>query len=129
MIQEVAAGTENINPILHYIAATDSQADLQRITDPRYVDPPNSSRLDTFYTLSDRDDEFITKNVYTSSDTLIDLGTVTIGDTVGGWITAAGVHGLDTAATGLRITRVLNAQKNDIAIFGGTATWVTFRAV
>lgn len=80
--------------------------------------------------------EFMTRNVYTNSDTRVAPTAAMAHVEVCGWwrdntpSTAApnGSMGIDTNGTGLIITRVLDANMVDVALSGGTGVWAVFKA-
>jgi hypothetical protein len=139
VIDEVAAGTEAIVSNTHFISAEDAEANIARIGDTRYVDPPNTARGDSVYPLWDENVEFVTRNVYNNSDTNIGPAgdgttTIAVGDLVQGWVTVAvaGVsdHGLDVNVAGnLEVTRLLDALGRDTYLSGDAIDKVVFRLV
>ena len=132
LIDESAAGTAVVNPGIHFVAANDSTANIARIGDPRYVNPPNTARLDSVYHLSP-ETEFATGNVYNNNDTNIGPagdGTmvgVLPGVAAGLRVTVAGVHGIDINSTGLNITRTVDAFGVDVGLSGAAAARVYFK--
>ena len=125
------------NPQLNRIAADDGLINPARIGDTRYVDPPNTAKLDSCYALLS-DVEFKTRNVFDGDDTNIGpAGTfsaalVIVGSTCGMHVTAAptgvlALHGIDVGAAGLVITRLLDALGRDSALTGDAVDQVHFR--
>ena len=133
---EAAAGA-TYNPTLNRIAADDGLISPSRIGDTRYVDPPNTAKLDSCYTLLS-DVEFKTRNVFNTDNTNIGpAGTfsaalVIVGDTCGMHVTTVptgvlALHGIEMSAAGLVITRLLDALGRDSALSGDAVDQVHFR--
>ena len=120
-----AAGGFVFDPTIHYIAAEDGTQRLDRVGDTRYVNPPNTGLLAPVYAVV-QGSEFITDNVYNGTDTLVAPTAADIGNDCGGHVTVAGVHGIDIGDTGLKIVRVLNADKKDITVAGGAGVYAVF---
>lgn len=130
-------GGSTYNPQLNRIAADDGLNDIARLNDPRFVDPPNTGRMDSCYVLL-ADTEFKTRNVFDGDNTNVgpagafDATLVIVGDTCGMHVTTvptgtAAIHGIDVSAAGLVITRLLDAQGRDSALTGAAVDEVHFR--
>ncbi len=134
MVDELAAGSATVSDV-HYIAAENATANLRRIGDARYGTGPNSAAAFNVSLFDlDHSVEFITKNVYTASDTLVtsSLGLANINDYVRIRVTAAGAHGVDTGtadSTDFIITRLLDSLGRDIASSGQTCVYCVFKRV
>lgn len=146
-VQIQAAGTiqeqaENLagdvyDPTLNRIAAHDGLSDIARLNDARFVDPPNTGRLDSCYVLVS-DAEFKTRNVFDGNNTNIGpAGTfsaalVIVGNSCGMHVTTVptgvlALHGIDVSAAGLVITRLIDAQGRDTSLSGAAVDEVYFR--
>jgi hypothetical protein len=115
------------------VAATDASANIARIGDGRYVDPANVGILHSAYLFDDQT-EFVTRNVFSGSDTNIgpagdNTQTLVIGEQVGLRTTAGGVHGLEAVGTGLIVTRIVDAQGRDVSLSGAADDKIYFRRV
>jgi hypothetical protein len=124
-------------PFVKLISASDvgeGQIRLDRVGDTRFVSGPNTSVLDSVYSL-DWNTEFITRFLFTAdTDTLATPVATNIGDSVGPHHSTTDVagtiedrHGVGLGGLGLVITRVLDATKTDIQLSGRTGVYTVFR--
>ena len=125
VVNALADGAAAYDGTVHYIAADDGTITIDRAGDARYVDGPNTAKLDAVYVIT-KDTEFRTAGLYNNSDTLVTPLVTHIGDTCGTYVTAAGVSGVDLNTGGLKIVRVLDAQNTDISLSGNAGTQVVF---
>jgi hypothetical protein len=131
----IANGATNHNPAIHLVSVSSSQGEL--------TIPNVASATATIAVLSPwipvlGEQEFLTRNLFNNSNTAVVPLITHVGDICGWWrdnsITTGGGSGpngrfgLDTNGTGLIITRVLNANYEDIGDHGGTGTYVVFKA-
>lgn len=136
MVDEVAVNQHVItDATVHtfFVAAEDSQANIARLGDARYVDPPAVTKPASMYPLSDKEVEFETRNVFDNNDTNIGPAgsNAMTGVAVGGTCcirNAAGSHGIDIDDVGLVITRILDAQGEDTYLTGAAADKVIFKS-
>jgi hypothetical protein len=135
-VDEVAAGQTVLtmaNIGIHFVAAEDSQFNIERLGDARYVAPPNIARPMSLYPVSDHGTLFVTRNVYNNTDTNIGPGgdgtmtAVNVGDTACIRRGAVGDHGIDIDDAGFRIVRILDAQGRDTYQSGAAADKVIFK--
>jgi hypothetical protein len=135
-VDEVAAGQTVLtmaNIGINFLAAEDSQFNIERLGDARYVAPPNPTRPVSLYPLTDHGQLFVTRNVFNNTDTNIGPGgdgtmtAVNVGDTACIRRGAVGDHGIDIDDAGFRIVRILDATGRDTYITGAAADKVIFR--
>jgi len=126
-------GVETIDKTLHCIFLTASSGDIQLAN---LTSGATTHNHITSVCRFESGQEFITRNAVTSSDVLIAVSTLFVGDIVGGWrdntagaagTAENGVFSIDSAGTGLVITRILDANFKDVGSPGaGAGIWVVF---
>ena len=127
---------------LSYIAAASSEGLFRTLVGDNTTTGAIDQRMCPCYQV-DLDTEFVTRNVFNNSDTNIGPnGTNTgyeVGTSCGFWRDNTnpgtvsgdvnGDFGIDINTNGLVITRILDAQGDDIGVSGGTADKVVFKMV
>lgn len=129
----IADGATNHAPATHFIATESSQGALSL---PGVLSGAAAIAWLAPFVPVLGEQEFMTRNVYTNSDTRVAPTAAMAHVEVCGWwrdnttSTAApnGSMGIDTNGTGLIITRVLDANMVDVALSGGTGVWAVFKA-
>jgi len=129
-------GTLDPSTGLVYIAAGSSEGLISNAVGPRNVTNPTAAQISDIMVpvwAFDVGVEFVTSNVYTASDTELDLDSgFLIGSTADLWVDDAVTtvdghnHGLNTAGTGFIITRKLDSQGRDSLVSGAATTRVCF---
>lgn len=127
----IANGATNHNPAIHMIAVASSQGEMSLGLFASAAATINA--LAGFNPVLG-EQEYMTRNLYNNSNVRVVPLLTHVGDICGWWrdnTTSAtapnGTFGLDTNGTGLIITRVLNANYEDIGDHGGTGTFVVFK--
>lgn len=128
----IADGATAHVPATHFIAVNSSQGEmsLYNLASGAATIPVLGSFIPVL-----GEQEFMTRNVYTNSDTRIAPTLAMAHVEVCGWwrdnttSTAApnGSFGIDTNGTGLIITRVLDANFVDVGQSGATGVWAVFK--
>lgn len=136
-VNELAAGTTAVTLAvqgIHHVAASDSQFNVGRLGDARYVDPPFAGPPCSLYPLSDEGVMWKTQNVFNNTDTNIGplpagdgtMAGVTVGVSAGMRRSANGDHGIDINVAGFRIIRILDGSGKDTFETGAAADQVIF---
>lgn len=124
-------GPENHNPIIHFIAATSSEGEMSMRNIASAAATINA--LGRFIPVRG-EQEFMTRNVHNNADAITVPTIADVGNTCGWWrdnTTSFGINGrfgIDTNGTGLIITRVLDANYDDIGQTGNAGVFAVFKA-
>lgn len=127
-VDEHGAGAVTLDRTLHYIALedfTESGNVLDRGGSSTITNSPYDGRNLITCAPIDEQTEFVTRHVFATGSG-VDIGpaagtatfTATVGDTMGLRVGTGGEHGIEEAATGVYITRLLNSLGQDIALTG-----------
>lgn len=127
----IADGATNHNPAIHYLACSNSEGELLM---RNVASIATTINVLANFTPIMGEQEFMTRNYFTASDTLVVPTVTAVGEICGWWrdnTTTFGTNGrfgLDTGGTGLIVTRVLDANLADIGQTAATGVWVVFKA-